>query len=99
MSISQIEFDKIALKLNLRPQTDDYIKIKNSIEIVNIAFLKIATNKLENLLNRPSNQNRDNLFDRLMTFYNQRVREHQVMYLLMHIHRNYPEIKSCQYHL
>ena len=85
MSISQIEFNKIVQKLSLKPGTDDYSKIENSIEIVNIAFLKIAVNKLENLLNRPTNQNRDNLFDRLMTFYNQRVREHQVMYLLMHI--------------
>lgn len=85
MSISQIEFNKIVQKLSLQPGTDDYSKIEHSIEIVNIAFLKIAVNKLENLLNRPSNQNRDNLFDRLMTFYNQRVREHQVMYLLMHL--------------
>lgn len=85
MSISQIEFNKIVQKLSLQPGTDDYGKIKNSIEIVNIAFLKIAVNKLENLLNRPTNQNRNHLFDRLMTFYNQRVREHQVMYLLMHI--------------
>jgi len=85
MSISQIEFYKVAGKLNLQPGTDDYKKIENATEIVNIAFLKIATKKLENLLSRPDNQNRDNLFDRLMTFYNQRVREHQVMYLLMHI--------------
>jgi hypothetical protein len=85
MSISQIEFDKIVQKLSLQSGTNDYRKIQNSIEIVNIAFLKIATNELKNLLDRPSNQNRDNLFDRLMGRYNQRVREHEVMYLLMHI--------------
>lgn len=85
MSISQIEFSKIVHKLSLQPNTDDYNKIKNAVEIVNMAFLKVAVKKLEHLLNQPTNQNKSNLFDRLMKLYNQRVREHQVMYLLMHI--------------
>ncbi len=85
MSISQIEFSKIVNKLSLQKNTEDYRKIENAVEIVNVAFLKVAVNQLENLLNRPNNKNRDNLFDRLMKLYNQRVREHQVMYLLMHI--------------
>lgn len=85
MSISQIEFSKIVTKLSLQQNTTDYNKIQNAVEIVNMAFLKVAVNQLENLLNKPNNQNRNNLFDRLMKFYNQRVREHQVMYLLMHI--------------
>lgn len=85
MSISQIEFSKIAQKLNLQLNTPDYDKIQNAVEIVNMAFLKIAVKKLEELLSRPSNQTRDDLFGRLMRIYNQRVREHQVMYLLMHI--------------
>lgn len=69
----------------MQQNTDDYRKIENAVEIVNVAFLKVAVKKLEDLLNRPNNQNRNNLFDRLMNLYNQRVREHQVMYLLMHI--------------
>lgn len=85
MSINQIEFNAIVQKLNLHSGTQDYDKIQNATEIVNMAFLKIAVNKLERLLNNPGNQNRDNLFDRVMKFYNERVREHQVMYLLMHI--------------
>lgn len=85
MSISQIEFSKIVSKLQLQPSSSDYNKIQNAVEIVNVAFLKVAVNKLEDLLNKPTNKDRNNLFDRLMTLYNKRVREHQVMYLLMHI--------------
>ena len=85
MSISQIEFSKISTKLQLVSESDDYNKIQNSVEIVNVAFLKVAVKKLENLLDRPDNKDRNNLFDRLMKLYNKRIREHQVMYLLMHI--------------
>ena len=85
MSISQIEFTKIVSKLGLNSASQDYTKIQNAVEIVNVAFLKIAVKKLESLLNDPKNKDRNNLFDRLMKFYNERVREHQVMYLLMHI--------------
>ena len=85
MSISQIEFSKIATKLQLVSKSDDYDKIENSVEITNVAFLKIAVKRLEHLLNDPKNKNRNNLFDRLMKLYNGRIREHQVMYLLMHI--------------
>lgn len=85
MSISQIEFSKIKFKLSLKENTADYDKIKNAVEIVNVAFLKVAVNRLKDLLNKPNNKDRNNLFDRLMKLYNQRVREHEVMYLLMHI--------------
>lgn len=85
MSISQIEFSKISTTLKLDSSTDDFRKIQNSVEIVNVAFLKVAVKKLENLLKNPKNKDRNNLFDRLMKLYNGRIREHQVMYLLMHI--------------
>ena len=85
MSISQIEFSKISTKLQLVSESDDYNKIQNSVEIVNVAFLKVAVKRLEHLLNDPKNKDRNNLFDRLMKLYNGRIREHQVMYLLMHI--------------
>ena len=85
MSISQIEFSKISTILKLDSSTDDFRKIQNSVEIVNVAFLKVAVKRLEHLLNDPKNNDRNNLFDRLMKLYNGRIREHQVMYLLMHI--------------
>lgn len=85
MSISEIEFSKISIKLKLNSSTSDYKKIQNSVEITNVAFLKIAVKRLEHLLNDPKNKDRNNLFDRLMKLYNGRIREHQVMYLLMHI--------------
>lgn len=85
MSISQIEFSKISTILKLDSSTDDFRKIQNSVEITNVAFLKVAVKKLEHLLKDPKNKDRNNLFDRLMKLYNGRIREHQVMYLLMHI--------------
>jgi len=85
MSINQIEFAKISIKLALVPASDDYKKIENCVEIVNVAFLKIAVKRLEHLLNDSNNEDRNNLFNRLMKLYNGRIREHQVMYMLMHI--------------
>lgn len=85
MSISEIEFSKISTKLQLDSSSSDYKKIQNSVELTNVAFLKVAVKKLEHLLNDPKNKDRNNLFDRLMKLYNGRIREHQVMYLLMHI--------------
>lgn len=85
MSISQIEFLKIERKLGLTPSSVDYTKIRNAVEVLNVAFLKIATRELQYVLSQPNNANRNNLFERLMNFYNDRVREHQAMFLLMHI--------------
>jgi hypothetical protein len=85
MSISQMEFSKISTKLQLVSSSEDYNKIQNSVEIVNVAFLKVAVKRLEHLLKDPNNKDRNNLFNRLMKLYNGRIREHQVMYLLMHI--------------
>jgi hypothetical protein len=80
-------------KLRINAANPDYIKIEESIAVLNVAYLKVAANEMYGMLNREVIVR--SKYSLLLSIYNKHIREHQVMFLLFSIFENAMRSKAA----
>lgn len=74
------------IKINSRNQ--EYNKIKNSISVLNFAYLEKASIQLKYSLANPKFKTPTSKHKALFSIYNKLIKEHQIMFLLFNIFEN-----------
>ena len=87
----------IANNIKINSRNKEYIKIRNSITVLNFAYLEKASIQLKHSLANPNFRVTKSKQAVLFSMYNKLIREHQIMFLLFNIFENALRAKAAIY--
>lgn len=78
-------FPEIKANIGINSRNTEYQKIRDSITVLNVAYLKLASEEMKYYMQRNSSHRITSKFTNLMAIYNKLIREHQIMFLLLNV--------------
>ncbi len=85
MNLTDKVLPEIKSNLHINTRNSEYQKIKDTTSVLNIAYLKLASEELKYYMENNPSHNINSKFNYLMGTYNKLIREHQIMFLLLNI--------------
>ena len=95
MNLDDSKMKIIANNIKINKRNREYIKIRNSISVLNFAYLEKASVQLKHSLSHPNFKIRTSKQEVLFNMYNNHIREHQIMFLLFNIFENALRAKAA----
>ncbi|RLA78262.1 MAG: hypothetical protein DRG78_15560 [Epsilonproteobacteria bacterium] len=85
MNLIDIVLPEIKSNLRINARNSEYQKIKDATSVLNIAYLKLASEEIKYFMQNNPSHNINSKFEYLMGTYNKLIREHQIMFLLLNV--------------
>lgn len=85
MNLIDIVLPEIKSNIGINTRNSEYQKIKDATSVLNIAYLKLASEEMKYYMQNNPSHNINSKFEYLMGTYNKLIREHQIMFLLLNI--------------
>ncbi|WP_428739824.1 Abi family protein [Sulfurimonas sp.] len=85
MTLIESVFPEIKRNIGINSRNHEYQKIKDAISVLNVAYLKLASEEMKYYMQRNPAHRIPSKFTHLMDIYNRLIHEHQAMFLLLNV--------------